>query len=174
MSGSASSSSYEPYARAMPTWSAAACALSSDLDAIASTRHRCDFPMPGITFVSPILAVLSTPIRNMPIPLSSANPLVRSVSDTAGAGSAQAGHVAAARGAVSDTEGWRSRSCRLQHHQQVAGVDAVAGGEADLGDHGRAVGGDLVLHLHRLDDHQQGAVVHALAGRHVDGDHGAG
>ena len=62
----------------------------------------------------------------------------------------------------------------VEHHEEIARVDPIADGEAHLGDDGVAVGGDLVLHLHRLDDHQHLAVGDGLTRLDVDGDDGAG
>ena len=61
----------------------------------------------------------------------------------------------------------------VECNEQVTGVDPIADGEAHLGDDRVAGGDDLVLHLHRLDDHQQLTVDHRVTGGDVDGDHGA-
>src|ERR1700723_1639515 len=50
----------------MPSASAAFCALARSREAIAVTKVRSPFCIPGITFLRPILAVLSTPQRTFP------------------------------------------------------------------------------------------------------------
>src|ERR1017187_3878273 len=63
ISGSASNSSYEPYALGIPSSAAAFCACSRLRDAMASIDERWPCCMPGITFFKPIAAVLRTPQR---------------------------------------------------------------------------------------------------------------
>ena len=63
-SGSASRSSYEPYARAMPSSDAAAWARPRSREAIATTSHRAAAAVAGMTFPIPILAVERTPHRS--------------------------------------------------------------------------------------------------------------
>src|SRR6476659_1118405 len=63
MSGSASSSSYDPYALGMPSCLAVACALARSRDAIAVTAQSAPRCMAGSTFATPILAVLRPPQR---------------------------------------------------------------------------------------------------------------
>ena len=61
---------------------------------------------------------------------------------------------AAARGAQREihAENVYSAYARADHRERVAGGDRGALGDRQLGDRARLVGGDLVLHLHRLDD----------------------
>src|SRR5919201_5062347 len=75
-----------------------------------------------------------------------------------------AAHSAASRSAASsrspaEIEGirsqetaWSKSSLTADHRQRVARGHGVALGDRQLGDLARLVGGDLVLHLHRLDD----------------------
>src|SRR4051795_4062615 len=51
------------------------------------------------------------------------------------------------------------RSLTGDHRQRVAALDRVALGDLECGDRARLVRGDLVLHLHRLDDADQGALL---------------
>src|SRR5215213_10078116 len=63
MSGSASSSSYDPYALGMPSCAAVACALARSREAIAVISQSVPRCIAGSTFATPILAVLRTPQR---------------------------------------------------------------------------------------------------------------
>src|SRR4051812_35538785 len=63
MSGSARSSSYEPYARGMSSSAATAAARPGSRDAIASTEHRAAPRIPGMTFFRPMFAVDRIPQR---------------------------------------------------------------------------------------------------------------
>src|SRR5229473_8455680 len=65
MLGSASSSSYEPYALGIPNCAATALPFSRLRDAMASNWMYLPFCMAGITLPVPILAVLSTPQRTL-------------------------------------------------------------------------------------------------------------
>ena len=54
---------------------------------------------------------------------------------------------------------WVARSAAgswgsCEGHQDLVGVDGCAGGDVDLGDGAIGGGGDAVLHLHRLEDHE--------------------
>src|SRR5438067_12958545 len=65
MFGSARSSSYDPYAVAMPSVRAAASARAWSREAIAVTRQYVPSCIAGITCLRPIAAVLSTPQRTI-------------------------------------------------------------------------------------------------------------
>src|SRR5450759_5268709 len=65
ISGSASSSSYEPYARGMPNCVAAARAFSRVREAMAVISQYVPCCMAGITLVVAILAVLRMPQRTL-------------------------------------------------------------------------------------------------------------
>ena len=54
-------------------------------------------------------------------------------------------------------------SCVADHREDVAAAHRVALGDRQLGDHARLVRGDLVLHLHRLDDRDDLALLDLLA-----------
>src|SRR3954447_853639 len=57
------------------------------------------------------------------------------------------------------TASWKS-SVTLDHRQRVPRGDRVALADGQFGDRARLVGGDLVLHLHRLDDAHERALLH--------------
>src|SRR5687768_12235378 len=57
----------------------------------------------------------------------------------------------------------RVRAVGLDDREGVAGRDRDALLDRELGDHARLVGGDLVLHLHRLDDGDELALLDLLA-----------
>src|SRR3954451_22946899 len=63
-----------------------------------------------------------------------------------------------------------SSSATGDHRERVAALDRVAFGDRQLGDLARLVRGDLVLHLHRLDDRDQRALLDlvALADEHLE------
>src|SRR6266849_5778238 len=63
MWGSASSSSYEPKVRGMPSCFASACAFARSREAIAVTSQYLPCCIAGITLVAAILAVLRMPQR---------------------------------------------------------------------------------------------------------------
>src|SRR5215813_8268345 len=62
------------------------------------------------------------------------------------------------------------RSSRLQHHQFCASSDLVAFAAEEAGYYTVLRGSDLLLHLHRFEDEQQGAGFDTLAGLHEDAD----
>src|SRR6187551_1679846 len=66
MSGSASSSSYDPYALPMPSTPAAASARARSRDAMATTGVSRPACMAGIIFFTAKCETPSTPKRNMP------------------------------------------------------------------------------------------------------------
>src|ERR1700744_2253700 len=63
ISGSASNSSYDPYARAIPNSRAAVSAFRASRDAIAAISHSSDCCIAGTTLVLAILAAPRTPHR---------------------------------------------------------------------------------------------------------------
>src|SRR6185295_7913006 len=62
----------------------------------------------------------------------------------------------------------------LDHHQDVAGVDGLSGLHPDLLDGAVPGGPELVLHLHRLEDHEPIPSRHPLAHRDLDEDDAPG
>ena len=66
-SGSAISASYEPWARGMPSRSAASLAFDSEREAMATTSVNSPLCIAGITLTTPILAVLRMPQRTFRI-----------------------------------------------------------------------------------------------------------
>ncbi len=67
-SGSASSASYDPWARGIPSRRAALSARSASREAIARTSQPAAFWMPGMTFSTAMFAVDSTPQRTADTP----------------------------------------------------------------------------------------------------------
>jgi len=62
---------------------------------------------------------------------------------------------------------------RLDQHQRVARHHRVADGNGDLADDTRRLGGDDVLHLHRLEHDELLPDPDRIALAHVDGDDGS-